>query len=205
MDGHDSRGHRQAWRLQRRSEVGDVLFLCGRSASMPSTGASVFFCPFSSWSLCSKHSHHRSTIFPLVSSLLVSSRLFSVRFLLFSVTDFFGVCAGGHTSWSRAWLVSLRARLFQGSEALASLRGVLRDQCVGSLFSLHPALTKTVGKELAECLSCFELRDEENQRSRCEVNYRVRFVRETRDVLIKRLNRTTAVSPIDALLAARKF
>ncbi|CAN0517581.1 unnamed protein product, partial [Ectocarpus sp. 8 AP-2014] len=45
---------------------------------------------------------------------------------------------GGHTAWSRTWLANLQARLFQGTEALASLRGVLRDQCVGSLFSLHP-------------------------------------------------------------------
>ncbi|CAM9332311.1 unnamed protein product, partial [Hapterophycus canaliculatus] len=72
---------------------------------------------------------------------------------------------GGHTSWSRAWLVNLRARLFQGSEALASLRGVLRDQCVGSLFSLHPPLVKTPGKELAECTSCFKVPQGESRRS----------------------------------------
>ncbi|CAM9849542.1 unnamed protein product [Pylaiella littoralis] len=70
---------------------------------------------------------------------------------------------GGHTAWSRAWLVNLRARLFQGAEALDSLRGVLRDQCVGSMFSLHPPLTKTPGKELAECLSCFGIHQEGNR------------------------------------------
>ncbi|CAM9315795.1 unnamed protein product [Scytosiphon promiscuus] len=72
---------------------------------------------------------------------------------------------GGHTSWSRAWLANLRARLFQGSEALDSLRGLLRDQCVGSLFSLHPALTRTLGKEMAECTSCFEMRAEDRRPS----------------------------------------
>ncbi|CAM9542640.1 unnamed protein product [Ectocarpus sp. 8 AP-2014] len=72
--------------------------------------------------------------------------------------------AGGHTAWSRTWLANLQARLFQGTEALASLRGVLRDQCVGSLFSLHPALSRIRGKDFEECSSCYELREEENRR-----------------------------------------
>eukprot|EP00903_Cladosiphon_okamuranus_P014186 g13181.t3 len=73
---------------------------------------------------------------------------------------------GGHTSWSRAWLVNLRARLFQGTEALGSLRGILRDQCVGSMFSLHPALTRSRGKGLAECNGCYEFREQKKLKSR---------------------------------------
>ena len=64
--------------------------------------------------------------------------------------------AGGHTGWSRAWLVNLRARLFQGTEALNSLRGLMHEQCVGSLYSLHPALSRSSDKKLADCFSCYE-------------------------------------------------
>ncbi|CAM9544162.1 unnamed protein product, partial [Laminaria digitata] len=72
---------------------------------------------------------------------------------------------GGHTAWSRAWLVNLRARLFQGTEALNSLRGLMRDQCVGSLYSLHPALTRSSDKKLADCSSCYEWHGEGKARS----------------------------------------
>lgn len=67
--------------------------------------------------------------------------------------------AGGHTAWSRAWLVCLRARLFQGKEALDSLRGVISEQSVGSLYSLHPPLVRSPKKELADCSTCYELED----------------------------------------------
>lgn len=59
--------------------------------------------------------------------------------------------------------MNLRARLFQGTEALASLRGILRDQCVGSMFSLHPVLSRSRAKELAECTSCYEFRENTQQ------------------------------------------
>lgn len=73
--------------------------------------------------------------------------------------------AGGHTAWSRAWLVNLRARLFQGTEALSSLRGLMREQCVGSLYSLHPALTRSSDKKLEDCSSCYEWDVDDNGRS----------------------------------------
>lgn len=66
-----------------------------------------------------------------------------------------GVAAGGHTAWSRAWLVNLRARLFNGTEALQSLRGIVNEQSVGSLYTLHPALTRLHAKDLGDCTSCF--------------------------------------------------
>lgn len=75
------------------------------------------------------------------------------------------ITSGGHTAWSRAWLVNLRARLFQGTEALNSLRGIMRDQCVGSLYSLHPALSRSSDKKLVDCTSCYESHGEDKTRS----------------------------------------
>ncbi|WP_420111485.1 glycosyl hydrolase family 95 catalytic domain-containing protein, partial [Pseudactinotalea sp.] len=45
---------------------------------------------------------------------------------------------GGHTGWSRAWLVSLWARLGDGDAALESLDIMLRESVEENLFCLHP-------------------------------------------------------------------
>lgn len=45
---------------------------------------------------------------------------------------------GGHTGWSRAWLVSLWARLGDGEAALESLDIMLRESVAENLFCLHP-------------------------------------------------------------------
>lgn len=71
----------------------------------------------------------------------------------------FVLIPGGHTAWSQAWLTNLRARLFQGNEALESLRGVMRDQCVGSLYTLHPELQRLRSNGLNECDNCYGLPD----------------------------------------------
>jgi len=45
---------------------------------------------------------------------------------------------GGHTGWSRAWIVSFCARLEQGAEAHRHLVALLRDSVTPSLLDLHP-------------------------------------------------------------------
>lgn len=45
---------------------------------------------------------------------------------------------GGHTGWSRAWLVALWARLGDGDAALESLDLFLRESVEENLFCLHP-------------------------------------------------------------------
>lgn len=45
---------------------------------------------------------------------------------------------GGHTSWSRAWIVCLYARLQKGEKAYANLAALLADQCLDNLFTIHP-------------------------------------------------------------------
>lgn len=48
---------------------------------------------------------------------------------------------GGHTGWSRAWVVNLRARLEQGDEALESLYALLGESTMANLFDAHPYAT----------------------------------------------------------------
>ena len=45
---------------------------------------------------------------------------------------------GGHTGWSAAWIINLRARLHQGKEALEALNLILGEKSCPNLFGLHP-------------------------------------------------------------------
>ncbi len=45
---------------------------------------------------------------------------------------------GGHTGWSRAWIVAFWARLQEGDQALKHLLALLRDSTAANLFDLHP-------------------------------------------------------------------
>ncbi|WP_129665914.1 glycosyl hydrolase family 95 catalytic domain-containing protein [Phytoactinopolyspora endophytica] len=45
---------------------------------------------------------------------------------------------GGHTGWSRAWLVAFWARLGDGDKALENVDIMLRDSIADNLFDLHP-------------------------------------------------------------------
>ena len=45
---------------------------------------------------------------------------------------------GGHTGWSRAWLINLFARLEDGEGAAAHVRALLRDSTLDNLFDNHP-------------------------------------------------------------------
>jgi len=45
---------------------------------------------------------------------------------------------GGHTGWSRAWMIGLYARLHDGELALDSVQRLLQDSISPNLFDLHP-------------------------------------------------------------------
>ena len=45
---------------------------------------------------------------------------------------------GGHTGWSRAWMVNQFARLFDGQEAYRNLRLLLEQSTLPNLFDTHP-------------------------------------------------------------------
>ena len=45
---------------------------------------------------------------------------------------------GGHTGWSRAWKVSIWARLHEGDRTYSILRGMLQAQFANNLFDMHP-------------------------------------------------------------------
>ena len=47
-------------------------------------------------------------------------------------------CGGGHTGWSRTWLICLYARLKDGKEAYGHIRELLTRSTLDNLFDTHP-------------------------------------------------------------------
>jgi len=45
---------------------------------------------------------------------------------------------GGHTGWSRAWIINFYARLFDGNESYRHLRQLLEKSTLPNLFDTHP-------------------------------------------------------------------
>ncbi len=45
---------------------------------------------------------------------------------------------GGHTGWSKAWIISLYARLLDGEKAVDNLNDLLRKSTLNNLFDTHP-------------------------------------------------------------------
>ena len=45
---------------------------------------------------------------------------------------------GGHTGWSRAWIINMRARLHQGDEALDNVKALLTNSVLPNMFDNHP-------------------------------------------------------------------
>ncbi|MCR5121773.1 MAG: glycoside hydrolase family 95 protein [Ruminococcus sp.] len=45
---------------------------------------------------------------------------------------------GGHTGWSRAWIINFRARLFDGRGVEENVRALLSNSTSGNLFDMHP-------------------------------------------------------------------
>ncbi|HEX9793568.1 MAG TPA: hypothetical protein VGC54_06255, partial [Planctomycetota bacterium] len=55
-----------------------------------------------------------------------------------AVLDFRLAHGGGHTGWSRAWIVNFRARLHEGDAAHQNLRALLARSTLPNLFDDHP-------------------------------------------------------------------
>jgi alpha-L-fucosidase 2 len=51
---------------------------------------------------------------------------------------------GGHTGWSRAWIINFWARFEEGDSAYSNLRELLRTSTMPNLFDLHPASPEPV-------------------------------------------------------------
>lgn len=47
---------------------------------------------------------------------------------------------GGHTGWSRGWIINMWARLFDGDKALFNLQELLIHTTANNLFDLHPSI-----------------------------------------------------------------
>ncbi len=45
---------------------------------------------------------------------------------------------GGHTGWSKAWIVNFYARLLDGEQAYQHLKGLIGKTCLPNMFSTHP-------------------------------------------------------------------
>lgn len=45
---------------------------------------------------------------------------------------------GGHSGWSRAWIINMLARLNKGDEALVNIKKLISDQTLPNLFDNHP-------------------------------------------------------------------
>ena len=45
---------------------------------------------------------------------------------------------GGHTGWSRAWIINFYARLYAGEEALDNIKALLSHATAPNLFDMHP-------------------------------------------------------------------
>jgi len=47
-------------------------------------------------------------------------------------------CGGGHTGWSRAWIINMWARLHDGNEALENIRALLSCSVLPNMLDNHP-------------------------------------------------------------------
>ena len=45
---------------------------------------------------------------------------------------------GGHSGWSRAWIINMYARLGDGEKAYSNLRTLIEEQTLPNLFDNHP-------------------------------------------------------------------
>jgi len=45
---------------------------------------------------------------------------------------------GGHTGWSRAWIINFYARLFDGNKALENISALIHNSTAQNLFDMHP-------------------------------------------------------------------
>jgi alpha-L-fucosidase 2 len=82
-----------------------------------------------------RHMSHLLGLYPLAQFTPETPELFKAAEATIDRRLSFG---GGHTGWSRAWIVNLFARLQNGEKAFENLLGLLRKSTLNNLFDTHP-------------------------------------------------------------------
>lgn len=81
---------------------------------------------------------HISQLFGLYPGTLITSQkeeLFKAAAATIDRRLSFG---GGHSGWSRAWIINMLARLNKGDEALLNIKTLIKNQTLPNLFDNHP-------------------------------------------------------------------
>lgn len=82
-----------------------------------------------------RHMSHLLGLYPMAQFTPETPELFNAAKATIERRLSFG---GGHTGWSRAWIVNLFARLQDGEKAYENLMGLLRKSTLTNLFDTHP-------------------------------------------------------------------
>jgi alpha-L-fucosidase 2 len=82
-----------------------------------------------------RHMSHLLGLYPLAQFTPSTPELYKAAEATIERRLSFG---GGHTGWSRAWIVSLYARLQNGEKAYQNLLALLRKSTLPNLFDTHP-------------------------------------------------------------------
>jgi alpha-L-fucosidase 2 len=82
-----------------------------------------------------RHMSHLLGLYPLSQFTPDTPELFSAAEATIERRLSFG---GGHTGWSRAWIINFYARLQKGDKAYENILGLLRKSTLNNLFDTHP-------------------------------------------------------------------
>jgi len=82
-----------------------------------------------------RHMSHLLGLYPLAQFTPETPELYKAAEATIERRLSFG---GGHTGWSRSWIISLFARLQNGEKAYENLLGLLRKSTLNNLFDTHP-------------------------------------------------------------------
>jgi alpha-L-fucosidase 2 len=82
-----------------------------------------------------RHMSHLLGLYPLAQFTPETQELFKAAEATIDRRLSFG---GGHTGWSRAWIINFFARLQDGEKAFENLMGLLRKSTLNNLFDTHP-------------------------------------------------------------------
>ena len=82
-----------------------------------------------------RHMSHLLGLYPLSQFTPETPELFKAAEATIERRLSFG---GGHTGWSRAWIINFYARLQNGEKAHESILGLLRKSTLSNLFDTHP-------------------------------------------------------------------
>lgn len=91
--------------------------------------------PYAEWEPGHRHISHLYGLYPGYEIDSRSGRLFEAARNTLEGRLAHG---GGHTGWSRAWIINLWARLQDGEKALENVRALLTHSTETNLFDMHP-------------------------------------------------------------------